>query len=63
MKEGAKQAFLAELVNRYGPIRKLGTGNSLFECSGNTLFYIRYSKLHGQTGTRRLMMSESERDA
>ncbi len=50
MKEGAKQAFLAELVNRYGPIRKLGTGNSLFECSGNTLFYIRYSKLHGQSG-------------
>ncbi len=50
MKEGPKQAFLTELTNHYGPIRKIGAGNSLFECPDNTLFYVRYSKLHGHSG-------------
>lgn len=50
MREGPKHAFLVELTNRYGPTRKIGAGNSLFECSDDTLFYIRYSKLHGHSG-------------
>lgn len=50
MKEGPKQAFVAELDQRYGPIRKVGSGNSLFESAANILFYVRYSKLHGNAG-------------
>jgi hypothetical protein len=50
MKERPKQAFLAELENRYGPIRKIGAGNSLFETAGKLLFYVRYSKLHRNKG-------------
>lgn len=50
MKERPKQSFLAELENRYGPIRKIGPGNSLFETSGETFFYVRYSKLHRNKG-------------
>lgn len=50
MKERPKQAFLAELIARYGPVRKIGAGNSLFETPDKTLFYVRYSKLHGNAG-------------
>lgn len=50
MKERPKQVFLNDLRSRYGPLRKIGSGNSLFEAPGNMFFYIRYSKLHRNAG-------------
>jgi len=42
-----KAAFLRELTERYGPLRKLERSQSLYEISGGAIrVYIRYSKVH-----------------
>lgn len=42
-----KQTVLRTLTDQYGPLKKLGPGNSLFSTGSGLHFYIRYSKLHG----------------
>ena len=47
-----KTAFLKELAERYGSLRKLGRSQSLFEIGdGAARVYIRYSKVHGENRT------------
>lgn len=41
-----KQSTLKSLTDRYGPLKKLEAGNSLFSTGSGLHFYVRYSKLH-----------------
>ena len=44
-----RKAFLRELSERAGPTKRLGRGQSLFELGdGQTLVYVRYSRVHGK---------------
>jgi len=52
MANGTKKSFLKELADRYGPLRKLGPSQSLYEIGdGTARIYIRYSKVHGKNRT------------
>src|ERR1043165_3679666 len=52
MPKEIKNQFLAELVKRFGAIKKLGEGQSLYELgNGAARIYIRYSKLHPKDKT------------
>lgn len=44
--EPRKQGVLKSLVDQYGPLKKLGPGNSLFSTGSRLHFYRRYSRLH-----------------
>jgi hypothetical protein len=47
-----KKAFLSEVTERYGALRKLERSQSLYEFgNGEARIYIRYSKIHGGKGT------------
>lgn len=52
MANETKTAFLKELNERYGSLRKLGRSQSLFEIGdGVARIYIRYSKVHSENRT------------
>lgn len=47
MTKPVKESFLIELAERYGPFRKLGSSQSLYELNDSRVrVYIRYSKVH-----------------
>src|SRR5436189_5862162 len=47
-----KQAFLKNLAERYGAVRKLENSQSLFELHDSRVrLYLRYSKVHGRNQT------------
>lgn len=49
MANETKAVFLRKLSTEYGPIRKIGNSQSLYEiCNGNARVYIRYSKIHSK---------------
>jgi hypothetical protein len=63
-----KQVVLKSLEDRYGPLKKLGAGNSLFATGAGLRFYVRYSKLHrGHRGffglDRKIVQSLAKEDA
>lgn len=63
-----KQTVLKSLADRYGPLKKLEQGNSLFLTGAGLHFYVRYSKLHrGNRGffglDRKIMRSLGKEDA
>jgi hypothetical protein len=52
MAKPVKEAFLSELVKRYGPFRKLGKSQSLYELNDSRVrLYLRYSKVHVRNQT------------
>jgi hypothetical protein len=52
MAKPVKEAFLTELAKRYGPYRKLGTSQSLYELNDSRVrLYLRYSKVHERNQT------------
>ena len=52
MVDDVKAAFLKQVTEQYGPLRKLERSQSLFEIgNGAARIYVRYSKLHGGKGT------------
>ncbi len=49
MSNEIKSRFLGEVETRFGSLRKIGDGQSLYEIGrGQARIYIRYSKLHGR---------------
>lgn len=49
MPNPVKASFLTELGERYGPFRKLGNSQSLYELHDSRVrLYLRYSKIHGR---------------
>lgn len=49
MPNPVKASFLTELGERYGPFRKLGNSQSLYELHDSRVrLYLRYSKVHGR---------------
>ncbi len=52
MAKPEKEAFLNDLVKRYGPFRKLDKSQSLYELHDSRVrLYIRYSKIHSRNQT------------
>ena len=52
MPNAVKKSFLEELERRYGKLKKLGKGYSLYElCDGAARIYIRFSKVHDRRQT------------
>ncbi len=52
MSNETRTAFLEQLKDRYGPVRKLGRSQSLYEiANGAARVYIRYSKVHNRNST------------
>src|SRR5207244_6783080 len=52
MAKPVKEAFLVELAKRYGPFRKLGKSQSLYELNDSRVrLYLRYSKVHERNQT------------
>ncbi len=49
MPNEVRKGFLREVSERYGPLRKLGKGQSLYELNDSRVkLYLRYSKIHGK---------------
>lgn len=64
----SKQRVLESLEERYGPLKKLGPGNSLFSTGSGLHFYARYSRVHkGSRGffglDRKIMQSLVKEDS
>src|SRR5882762_3981520 len=51
MANETKREFLAELVKRFGVLKKLNESQSLYELGKGARIYIRYSKLHPKDKT------------
>ncbi len=66
MAESSKQVFLGILTSQFGPLRKIATGNSLFQTGSGVNFYVRYSKVHdarkGFFGLKRDVMLRLKRE-